>query len=271
MKSIFKPFQRIYDLIYRVLFEINFIKTLYFNLKMLPFNQAVKLPIYIYKGVVFDSLEGSVMITTPIRRSMIRIGYNMDGYVLSSLKTRLFIKGKVIFNGYSLISSGTVISAYGTISIGNACTIGSGCFIKSIASITISDFTRITYNCAVLDSDLHYVKNIETGVVKNNKKPIVIGRNCWINAGTILSKGTILPDYSITARNSYLNKDYTELGTNLFLVGAPAKVVRTNVQRIFSPFEERRIEKMFEDMQVDEITLEPGVFDEKDDVIKLFG
>ena len=64
---------------------------------------------------------------------------------------------------------------------------------------------------------MHFVKNIDTGVVANYKGPIKIGKSCWINAGSIVTKGAVVPDYSISSRNAFLSKDYSEYGTNLFL------------------------------------------------------
>lgn len=266
LKNIFRPYYKFLKLF----FKLNILKTIYINFRKLPFKDAIKLPIFLYGKVKIASLKGKIIINAKIKTGLVQIGYNIDGVNSSFLPVLLHIDGEVIFEGYTIISKGVVLNIGGKISIGNCCTIGSGSFIKSMERITINDNTQITYNCSVFDSDMHYVKNIETGIIKKNKVPIIIGKNCWINAGTIISKGTILPDYSITARNSYLSKDYSEFGKNLFLVGAPAKPTKAKVQRIFSIDEQSRINKYFQDNKTSQILLEKGIFEDDRNAIESF-
>lgn len=55
--------------------KINLIKTIFFNLKYLPLNQAVKLPIYVYRDVRFNRLKGNIQLNAPqVYRGMIKIG-----------------------------------------------------------------------------------------------------------------------------------------------------------------------------------------------------
>ncbi len=42
--------------------NIDIVKTLYFNLKYLPLNQALKFPIFIYRKVKFNKFNTSVKI-----------------------------------------------------------------------------------------------------------------------------------------------------------------------------------------------------------------
>lgn len=263
-KKIKKYLRPMYRFIMLIL-KISILKTLYVNFRKLPFKQAIKIPIFIYHGVKITSLRGEIRIESVVNSGMLKLGYNIDGVPSSVNKNIFHLNGSLIINGYSIISKGTVINIQGELLLGNCIIIGSGCFVKSMIRIEIHNNTRITYNCTIFDCDMHYVKNIETGVIKNNRAPIIIGKNCWINSGTIVSKGTVLPDYSITARNSFLNRDYSQYGTNLFLVGSPAKPIDTKVQRIFSTIEELRLNKKFAEMGVEKIECSAGLFDEKDE------
>ena len=49
---------------------------------------------------------------------------------------------------------------------------------------------------------------------------------------TLISKGTILPDYSIVASNSIVNKDFSNCGKYCFYAGYQ-KIKGTNIKRIF--------------------------------------
>lgn len=50
-------------------------KTIMFNFRVLPFNQAIRLPIYVYNGMVIDEIHKNVIqINGQIKRFMIRLG-----------------------------------------------------------------------------------------------------------------------------------------------------------------------------------------------------
>ena len=97
----------------------------------------------------------------------------------------------------------------------------------------------------IMDCEMHYVRNIETGIIRKNFGKIAIGNNCWINQRTIIAKNTTIPEFSNTARSSYLNKDYTSYGTNLLLCGGPAVPKQQKIQRIFNTTQEVELGKFF--------------------------
>ena len=67
-----------------ILFHLNqpwirFIKTIYLNFKLLPWNIAVKLPIYLYGPVNLYWLKGKIEIkSNKIYRGMIKLGRNYE-------------------------------------------------------------------------------------------------------------------------------------------------------------------------------------------------
>jgi acetyltransferase-like isoleucine patch superfamily enzyme len=69
--------------------------------------------------------------------------------------------------------------------------------------------------------------------VKPLTKPIYIGDYCWIGNRTTISKGAYLPDYTIIASNSLVNKNFSRLGSYNLLTGVPADVKVQNVKRIY--------------------------------------
>ena len=246
--------------------RLNLVVTLYFNFKVLPFRQAIKLPFHLYGKIYIHSLRGQVCINSPhITSGMIKIGYRWwDLFPVSLLPTQIWIDGKIIF-GYNVIVSGGVglfvQHKDATLLIGNKCLLGGGTLLKSLDVLEIGDYTRITGNCTIMNSNMHYVKNIDNGIVKKPWGKIVIGKYCWINGGTVVTKGTVIPDYSIVARNSFLNKDYSTFGeSNLFIVGSPAKVTSARVERIFIRANEREYDKYFrENPNKEELLLACGL------------
>lgn len=245
---------------------VNFTKTVYVNFTSLPFSQAVKLPILIYGKCAIHSLAGTITIASKdIHHGMIKIGYKeWDLFPQSFLPCQLFITGNLTFEGSAIISGGVGLFVQrkdATMVIGNSCHIGGGTLLKSMDNLSIGAHTSITGNCVVMNSNMHYVKNIETGMVQKPWGKIVIGQHCWINSGSVITKGSVIPNYSVTSRNSFLNKDYSQYGENLFLVGSPAKVASSKVQRIFSRKKELSFHDYFLNIhpEMDSLQLEPGV------------
>ena len=243
--------------------KANIFKTIYVNFKMLPLKQAVKMPIFLYGKIFLLDLSGKIIIEGALHPGMIRYGYKwFDLWPTSFLPTQLQVKGTIIFKGEAVISGGANVNVQnkdGVIVLGERIVIGGGSVVKCLKRIEIGDESAITGNCIVMDCNMHFVKNIDTGVVANYKATIKIGKRCWINAGSVISKGTIIPDYSISSRNAYLSKDYREYGTNLFLVGSPAKPSSSKVQRIFTSEKQQEFREYFETHCTDYLQLEPGI------------
>lgn len=262
--KIFSFASRIISLVLR----LNILKTLYFNFKVLPFNKAIRLPFFLYGKIYLGNLNGDVMIESDVRTGMIKIGFKwFDLWPTSFLPTQIQVIGSLTFRGAAVISGGAnvnVQSKNGILIIGKDVLIGGGSVCKCMQYIEIGDCSRVTGNCNIMDCNMHFVKNIDTGVVANYKGSIKIGESCWINAGTIVTKGTVVPDYCISARNAYLNKDYSEYGSNLFLVGSPAKPTSSKVQRIFTIEKQKEIIDFFEKHPEQCIMqLNPGIEKEK--------
>ena len=221
----------------RNLMRLNIVKTLCFNFRMFSIGTALRLPVFLYGRVSLQSLDGRIVLPKNVTTGMIRIGYRWLDLIPSSfLPSQINVKGEIRFIGRCIISGGCALnvqSSSAVLQVGDEVSIGAGTFVKSLDSIVIGNRTSITSNCTIMNSNMHFVKNIESGQIARPWGKIVIGSGCWINSGSVVTKGAVIPDYSVTSRNSFLNKDYSGYGTNCFLVGSPAVVKKTKVQRIF--------------------------------------
>ncbi len=276
MKEKFKQYIRPFYHWFRLIFKINWIKTLYLNFKTQKFRHAVKLPIIVYCRLKIYSLKGQIIIDAPIETGMIHIGKDLDQNPVSLNPIKFTINGNLIFKGRALISGGSTVTVWnGEIILGQNVCLGSGVQIKSAERIEVGEFTRITALSTIMDTNVHYVKNIKEGVISKSFAPIYIGKYCWLNSGTSVTKGVVIPDYCISARNTFLNRDYSKIcEPNSMFAGAPAKVIATGVQRIFDFKEESRLNKYFRDNK--KITVyedKEGLFNEPEtipSVLKLF-
>lgn len=228
--------------------KVNWCKTIHINLLAFKLKVAIQLPIICYGKIKIFSIKGKINICGEIKHGQIQIGKDIDNMPISALPVRLRINGILNFNGPCIISGGANISIEkdGCIRIGSFTRICSGVYLKAVDSIQIGDFTWITAESIVMDSDIHFVKNINTGIIKKNTAPIIIGKYCWIVMRSIISKGTVLPDYTILARNSYANKDYSHYGKiGLFLAGSPAREIISPIQYIPYLAKEQLINEYF--------------------------
>ena len=230
-----------------VLIKHKPLQTIYFNFKMLPFKQAIFLPIFIYTKTEFRSLKGKILIEGPIYPNMIHIGDNTR-YVTTSKPLSIWtINGTLIFKGRINFYHGTYvyIAESAVLSFGSHGTcVGSDTKIICRDSICIGNSVRITWEIQIYDTSFHYVKD-ENGNVSSLTKPIIINDNVWIGNRTTIGKGTILPSYSIVASNSMTNKDYSEYGEKCMYAGIPAKCKKMNITRLFSSEEEKIYDSKF--------------------------
>lgn len=250
MKKNIKKVLRIVYRILRTLIKVRWFKTIRINFALLPFNQAIKLPIVVTGKLIIDSLKGKVVFDCPIEFGLVIIGPDNDNMPIAASPSRLFVGGVLIFKGPCCINHSTnlVVWPKGKMEIGKFVMTMSGVLLKSTYSVKVGDYTRLTSGSFVMDTNIHLVKDINTGIIGRVCKPIEIGKGCWIGMNTSILGGTKLPDYCITARSSFLSKDYTinnDPGT--MFAGTPAKAVRVNVQRLFNLELERKVTHFFMD------------------------
>jgi acetyltransferase-like isoleucine patch superfamily enzyme len=115
------------------------------------------------------------------------------------------------------------------INIKNNVFIGGGTIIDCKESIIIEDNVLISYQCLILDHDSHDIISInrinDTYLFRNNlydwskipSKPVLIKKNSWIGARSIIIKGVIIGEGSVVAAGSVVTKnvpDYTLVAGN---------------------------------------------------------
>lgn len=190
-------------------------KTIYFNFKYLPLSQAIKLPIFLKKPH-FIKLKGSVQIQADrIHPGMIQMGKlintcNPNNGITFDLDGTLIFKGNAVFANDSYI----MIRDNGTIVLGAR--LDASCKLKCAKSIEIGDDCWIAYDTLIMDSDWHALTDMVTGKLVNKTAPIKIGNYNFISFKSIVTKGTVTPDYATFTFGSLLNKKYEGEPYSLF-------------------------------------------------------
>lgn len=229
-----------------LLLQTNVIKTIWFNYKKLPFRQAAKLPVLIYRNVHFRDLSGSVVVNNA-RFGMVRIGYSTHYIATSVPRSEWTIRGKIVLNGPTRFFQGTyvLISDKATLTCGGIYnTFGTGCKIICFDKITIGNRVAVTWECQIMDTSFHYIQQAEDKITPLTKK-ISIGNYVWIGNRTTISKGSVIPDESIIASNSLVNKDLSGNGSYCMFAGMPVKVVKEGVRRAWNETEEAELDEKF--------------------------
>jgi acetyltransferase-like isoleucine patch superfamily enzyme len=106
------------------------------------------------------------------------------------------------------------------LTIGDRVLLNEGVNISCYRSISIGEDTQIADFVTIYDTNFHRVSP-DTDVVI---EPVVIGRNVWIGARTIVLPGVTVGDHSVIAAGSIVISD---IPAKSVAVGVPAKVVST--------------------------------------------
>lgn len=129
---------------------------------------------------------------------------------------------KLKFGTDVLIRGNVIIRNPQNITIGNRVAINEFVHIWAGGGIVIGNDTMIASHC-VITSQTHSINEMlyrETLELK----PVVIGNNVWLGAGTIILPGVRIGDNSVVGAGSIVNKDVPE---NSVVVGVPVKLLRS--------------------------------------------
>lgn len=204
-------------------------KTIWFNFKYLPFNQAICFPIIISKNVYLKKMEGAIVLECPLRYNLISIGFGEIG-IFDEKKSRSIwqVSGKVIFKGKALLGHGVKISVEnnGTLIFGDNFKLTAETAMVCHDAITFGKNCLVSWDALIMDTDSHSIVNAQ-GTKNKMTKPVVIGDHVWIGCRTTILKGTTIPSNSVVGAGSVLNITF-EI-ENAIYAGAPAKLVKENI------------------------------------------
>lgn len=217
----------------KILFFVRcLIPSLYFNLKYLPFRQAIKLPILLYKPH-FHVLKGKVVIDAPkIYTGMIRLGIFAVGTYPNN---GVFMKheGLLIFKGKCRIGNDChiVCGKSGKIVFGEDFRATAGMKIVSQCGITFGKEARIGWGGIIMDTNFHPLYDMENQRFKKAFGKIHIGDNNWMGLQCLVMPGVITPERCIFGARTVITRGgnyepYCVHG------GSPIRILSRNVMRI---------------------------------------
>lgn len=224
--------------------RVNWLKTIWFNLKALPFSQAIRLPFVIGWNVRILNV-GTIVMNTKATPGIVSIAVmHLRTMESNTDKTILCNDGTIIFGGRTKFHPGAKVTIYPNahLTMGNRVGIGALSKLVCSQSISIGNDVRISWCCQIFDTDFHFLSNIEKNKIYPRRKPIIIEDNVFVGNSCTIGKNTYIPQGSVVSCCSKVSGNYKDEGTNLLFVGNPAKVVAHGFKISNSWFPEIEIE-----------------------------
>ncbi len=225
--------------IYKI-FAHNWFAIVYFNFKMLPFRQAIKLPFDFYYKIRFEHLSGKVTLNVDhIKRGMIKFG-GRGSEMFGRGTTVIDLRGNSVFYGVAEFGHGSLlrIEQRATASFGREVRLGAFSKIFCAHSVAFADEIDFSWECQIFDTNFHYLRDIGSGVIEPLVMPVHIGSFNWFGNRVTVTKGTKTPDHFVCASNSLCNKDYSSFAPHSVVGGYPAKLISSGMQRVFENLED---------------------------------
>lgn len=212
----------------RLIQIISFInlKTIYFNLKYLPFKKALKFPVLISNNTYLREVSGRIHFNCQVKFGLVKIGYGNVG-IFDKKKSRTIweVFGDVTFCGCATIGHGSKISVglEGVLIIGDNFKITAETSIIAHNKIQFGNNCLLSWDTLLMDTDFHKIRNIN-GEIINKPKSIVVGDHVWIGCRSLILKGATIPNNTIIASNSMVNKEL--FAENFIYGGNPVKCIK---------------------------------------------
>lgn len=210
------------------------VNSILFNLKYLPFQQAIKLPILVYKMRLI-SQKGKIIIDSDhIYLGMIQLGFPRAAtYPNNGITWRN--RGKIYFKGSCKIGNDcyVIVGKKGILSFGVDFKVNAGMKLVSEYSITFGDHTLIGWGVTITDTNFHSIYDLEKKDFKKAYDSIQIGSNNWISTNCMVMYGVHTPDYCIFAARSVLTRN-VKYESRCLYGGSPIHVLTRNVVRDYN-------------------------------------
>lgn len=222
--------------------------TIYLNFRSFPLCQAWKFPVFVYGWPRLFSLYGTMECVGKCWPGMIVLNQTNCGMPNNpGTSTAIDNWGKIIFHGKCQIFTSNKINVglKATLELGEGTKIMCMCNITAYTSVRIGAQSWIVHRCQVMDSNFHFVANFRNKIIPRYSRPIEIGSYCWICNSTTVSAGAKIPNKTIVASNSLVNKDMQNIPEESIIGGIPAKLISTGFRKVESKKLERAIWKYF--------------------------
>lgn len=218
----------------------NPLSTMWLNFRSFPLRQAWRLPVWVYGWPRLECLSGYMRIASgvKVRSGMVRFNFTRTGAPNSGATTASLMNcGTITFGGRCRITSAACIRTIqdSELYLGDESLICEEANISCFGSVHIGHRSWVVHRAQVLESNNHFVADLNSGTVAPHHRPIFIGDDCWVCNSSTIAGGAVLPNGTIVASHSLVNADFSSAPENPTLGGVPAKVIGSGKRRVDSP------------------------------------
>lgn len=137
---------------------------------------------------------------------MVFLGFGDPG-VADRRKEKMIFQntGEIIFKGKAYLSPACKIVNTGSISFGDDFDMKSRSTIISDCNIQFGDHVLISWDCLIMDTDMHII-NDQAGKRINNSKPVYIGNKVWIGCRSTILKGVNIEEGNVIGAGSIIRR-----------------------------------------------------------------
>jgi acetyltransferase-like isoleucine patch superfamily enzyme len=145
-------------------------------------------------------------------------------HVALGTRVRFFGPVRVFIGSHSALFDDVIISGVGEVHIGDRSTIGHNSVLVSRERIQIGNDCMLAAFCYVLDVDHEFTGRDKPIAQQGLRiKPVVVGNDVWVGAGTFILRGVKIGDGAVVAANSVVTEDVPPYAV---VAGCPAKVIK---------------------------------------------
>ena len=145
-------------------------------------------------------------------------------HVAMGSRVRFFGPVRVFIGSHSALFDDVILSGVGEVHIGDRSTIGHNSVLVSRERIQIGNDCMLAAFCYVLDVD-HEFADPEKPIPQQGLrvKPVIVGNDVWVGAGTFILRGVTIGDGAVVAANSVVTEDVPPYTV---VAGSPARVIK---------------------------------------------
>ena len=207
-------------------------QTIYFNFHYLPFKQAIKLPILLYKAKLLKC-KGKIKIECEnVHYGMIRMGFLTCSVYPNNGVTWENHGGTITFKGNLKIGNDSYLSfgSKSNVIFGDDFTNTAGLKLISYRNIDFGKSTRLGWGVLIMDTNFHPLYDIDKKIYKKASGPIKIGDYNWFGTQCKIMHSVKTPERCIFGMNTTITRN-CEMESYCVMGGNPVKILTRNVMR----------------------------------------